>query len=921
MKNIKKPVKRKSSSSVRRARRSKKATPAPGVFNRFMLSLSNRWTPRYTLISFIVIFVTLGSLWLVLSRASTTSDLATSAGLATAHLDPTGNTLPATNYAVPANATFMSTTGNDSNDGKSVDRPVKSINSAVAKTASGGTIVMRGGEYRDWHNNNNQSVKIVDKGLTIQAYPGESPWFNGSDIVNDGWTSDGSGHWVRTWETPSFCDGKYYSYSKPPYTPQGWNTGSRSIIDTSIKETACMYEDAANDPAYPMAGDPQQVFMNNDLLQEVDSKSKLKEGTFYYDWYARKMYVGTNPSDKTVEMSARPMAIVVAGAASDVHKILGIGFKKYATNGGEGALSTGAVYFTRKTILENSVFTQNATNAIAMSNPLPGTSIKHTVVARNGGSGMTANGASKTPGARNDILIEANIFSGNNVEQGGLYCNRACGPSNVKLAHMVGFTAKDNIFEKSSARAPGFWCDLDCSDAVIVNNIVRYNGGHGIYYEVSSRGIIASNILYDNYGSGIAVAASDTKIYNNTIVNKYVASGSRVQAIWIYDDVRQAPIGKTWPWHNPDHGPNTSNVQLANNVIAGPEGKEGPRLINALNGNDGQGGNTTADKYFSVFDYNAYYYAPKQALYGYISSDGLRSTGDMVRLSNGKFENNTIAELQNDNLFVNRSNNDYRLNESSTAHTNKGLGLPSDVAKALGLSMGARLPRGAIFPANTTAPTPPPAQDTKGPAIAITQPAPGATVSNTTSITATATDDSSIQKLELLVDGKVKSADTASPYAFSINTKDYANGNTVFLIRGYDIHGNVGEASITLQIHNVTPPSPTEPTPSQPPAADTQTPTTPSSLSRSLSADWGRFRYNLVLKWNASTDNTGVSYYTVTRNNSSLGTTTSQSFTDKTIAKDIDYTYGVTAHDKAGNVSSKATVHARASCFLVWCSL
>lgn len=921
MKNTKKLPKRKLPNPARRTRRNKKTTPVVmGVFDRAIASLSNRWTSRHSLISFIIIFGVLGSLWLVLSRASTTGDLATSAGLATEHLEPTGNTLPATNYAIPANATFMSTTGNDSNDGKSVDRPVKTINSAVAKTASGGTIVMRGGEYRDWYNNNNQSVKIVDKGLTIQAYPGESPWFNGSNVVNDGWSSDGSGHWVRAWETPSFCDGKYYSYSKPPYTPQGWNTSSRSIIDTSIKETACMYEDAANDPVYPMAGDPQQVFMNNNLLQEVDSKSKLKEGTFYYDWYARKMYVGTNPSGKTVEMSARPMAMVVAGPSNSTHKILGIGFKKYATNGGEGTLSTGAVYFTRKTILENSVFTQNATNAISMSNPLPGTSIKHTVVARNGGSGMTANGESKTPGARNDILVEANIFSANNAEHGGLYCNRACGPSNVKFAHMVGFTAKDNIFEKSSARAPGFWCDLDCSDAVIVNNIVRDNDGHGIFYEVSSRGIIASNIIYDNYGSGIAVAASDTKIYNNTIVNRYVASSSRVQAIWIYDDVRQAPVGKAWPWHKPDIGPNTSNVELANNVISGPEGKEGPRLINALNGNDGQGGNTTADKYFSVFDYNAYYYASKQALYGYISSDGLRSTSDMVRLSNGKFENNTIAELQDNDLFINRSDNDYRLNKSSTAYTNKGLALPSDVAKALGVNTGAKLPRGAIFTANTSTP-PPPAQDTKGPIIAITEPTAGATVSNTASISATATDDSSIQKLELLVDGKVKITDTTSPFTFSINTKEYTNGNATFTVRGYDVHGNVGDASITLQINNAISPTPTEPEPPKLPTADTQAPTTPSSLSRSLSADWGKFRYNLVLKWNASTDNTGVSYYTVTRNNSRLGTTASLNFIDKTIEKDTDYTYGVTAHDKAGNVSSKTTVHARASCFWIWCSL
>lgn len=460
-----------------------------------------------------------------------------------------------------------------------------------------------------------------------------------------------------------------------------------------------MYEDAANDPAYPMAGDPQQAFINNVRQREVASIAQATPGNFYYDWTARKMYIGIDPSGKSIELSARPSAFTMAGADTDSHALKGIGFKRYATNGSEGTTTGGVVYLTRKTLIENSVFSENSTNGLSFSSPKNDTTIRNSVVAFNGGTGMSANGNSKNPGVRNDFNIQDNVFNSNNWEWGGLNCNRACGPAGIKLAHMVGFNVKGNIFENSFSRAPGFWCDLNCSDMVVTNNIVRNNGGSGIFYEVSNNGIIASNLVYNNEGAGILVGSANIKVYNNTVVNKY---GPRVEAIRVYDDTRTPPTPTSvWPWYDSAHdvGPNTQNVELVNNLIVGSDVQNGARLIFAAGRASMPAGNGTFDQYFSKFDYNAFYRMnASQPLYCYDSSAcaNISSVATMRTASGNKYEMNSFSVEGTATPFVNRAGENFNLKTDSLAYTSKGTGLPADVAGALGLSSGAVYPRGAI---------------------------------------------------------------------------------------------------------------------------------------------------------------------------------------------------------------------------------
>ena len=93
--------------------------------------------------------------------------------------------------------------------------------------------------------------------------------------------------------------------------------------------------------------------------------------------------------------------------------------------------------------------------------------------------------------------------------------------------------------------------------------------------------------------------------------------------------------------------------------------------------------------------------------------------------------------------------------------------------------------------------------DTTAPVTAITAPAANATVSGTTSITASATDNVGVSRVEFYVSGVLKGTDTSAPYAYSWNTTSTANGSYSLTSRAYDAAGNVGQsAAVSVTVSN-----------------------------------------------------------------------------------------------------------------------
>jgi hypothetical protein len=101
--------------------------------------------------------------------------------------------------------------------------------------------------------------------------------------------------------------------------------------------------------------------------------------------------------------------------------------------------------------------------------------------------------------------------------------------------------------------------------------------------------------------------------------------------------------------------------------------------------------------------------------------------------------------------------------------------------------------------------------DTNPPAVAITAPATGTTVSDTLLIQATATDNIGVEHVEFLVDGQLRYATTRPPYAYSLDTFGLANGGHTITVRAYDLAGNVGQASVNVTVQNAVVPLPAIP--------------------------------------------------------------------------------------------------------------
>jgi parallel beta-helix repeat protein len=583
-------------------------------------------------------------------------------------LDGSGKTVPDSSYPIPTGAIFMSSTGSDVNTG-TISSPIQTFNKAIDLIASGGTIVIRGGTYRDWYNNGAGSYKVATKTMTIQAYPHEQVWFDGTDVApSNNWVDDGAGHWYVDWNTPSFCSNGYYNYK---YDAQPTlNTGP------------CSHFDVYGDPAYLAAGDPQMVYIDGQYVYETNNLSGVSNSRFFYDWSAKRMYIGTNPIGHKVELAARPIALQTS--APNVN-ILGIGVRRYATNEYSNA-TIGAFYIGgANSLVENSAFVQNAGGGLYMQ--AQGGHVNHTVLALNGYTSMGSNGHQHSTGIHDGLVVENSLIDGNNREHYGVGCSVSCGSAGIKIAHMDGFTIKNNIFQNNVGKAGGFWCDLACTGAVIINNISRNNGDVGLFYEVSSDGIIASNLVYGNGGYGIRVASATTKIYNNTLVDNTGYGG-----IWVYDDTRSYGVGG-WT----DVGPDTQHDEIVNNIISDSNGQNS--IISAQGKSTSIPPNTTPSQFFDAYDYNSYFRSKgvNEFLLRWITpmTDTHYNTIATVSSAFGFDTHSTDATAGIDPFFIDPSNANYIVRSRSPAY-HSATTLPDDVAAALGLNNKTGYSRGAI---------------------------------------------------------------------------------------------------------------------------------------------------------------------------------------------------------------------------------
>jgi hypothetical protein len=88
--------------------------------------------------------------------------------------------------------------------------------------------------------------------------------------------------------------------------------------------------------------------------------------------------------------------------------------------------------------------------------------------------------------------------------------------------------------------------------------------------------------------------------------------------------------------------------------------------------------------------------------------------------------------------------------------------------------------------------------DTKAPTVAITSPASGSFVTGTVTISAAASDNNQVTKVEFFNDGALLGTDTSAPFSLAWNTTAASQGVRFLSAKAYDAAGNVGSTPYPL---------------------------------------------------------------------------------------------------------------------------
>jgi len=410
------------------------------------------------------------------------------------------------------------------------------LEAAIARVVTGDAIVLRGGEYRTG------GLKL-NQGIVMQPYADERPVLKGTEVATD-WTPLPNGLWRTSWETLF-----------PAVPADWWRPGRRGGPAT---------------PLYLFNND--MVFIDGELLGAVGAVGDVKEKTYFIDYEAGQIYLGTNPEHRLVEITAHDSALVrtirdVHGRQNDRRGpvIRGLTFTQYAyraleVEGTEPGKRMDPALFGKEvvgTILEN--LTISFCSRVAGYFRGDGLVIRNCLVADCGTEGLYVIDSS-------DVLLEKNIVTRTNSAKKltGYYA------SAVKIFNQTyRATCRDNLII-DNPYASGVWFDVGDVDAVFVNNRVE-RATEGFFVEISHGGLCAGNVFV-NCDNGVKILNSaNVRIYQNTFVNSTAVFGRN----------ERTAVADHFGWHasaGPDLDARKGHV-FANNLLVADETYRAPLLL------------------------------------------------------------------------------------------------------------------------------------------------------------------------------------------------------------------------------------------------------------------------------------------------------------------------------------------------------
>ncbi len=397
-------------------------------------------------------------------------------------------------YEIPkaAHIYYVAPDGKTDSPGTSLEQPT-TLETAIERVVTGDAIVMRGGIYRT-------GGLTLNQGITLQPYADERPILKGTQVATK-WEALRNNVWRTSW-TKLF-----------PAQPLGWWRRDREGMRT---------------PLHRFNND--MVFIDGELLRSEGWEGALDSHSYYVDYQHGYVYIGADPANRLIEITAFDSALVrttapVHGKIND-HKgaiIRGITFTQYAYRALE---VEGKKHFTAAdeptdepvglsdpatfgkevtgTVLEN--VTISYCSRVAGYFRGDGLVIRNSLISDTGTEGIYVIGSS-------DVLLERNIIRRNNIKQlTGYY------PAGVKIFNQTRrVTFRDNLIIEQPY-SNGVWYDVGNHDGVIVNNWIE-GALDGFFFEISRGATVAGNVFV-RCDKGVRVLNSaEVRVYNNTFVD------------------------------------------------------------------------------------------------------------------------------------------------------------------------------------------------------------------------------------------------------------------------------------------------------------------------------------------------------------------------------------------------------------------
>jgi hypothetical protein len=443
----------------------------------------------------------------------------------------------AKNYALPpaGHVYYVAPDGRRERSGATL-ADATTLDSAIERVVTGDAIVMRGGTYRT-------GGLMLNQGITIQPYADERPVLKGTFVATE-WEALRNHVWRARW-TRMF-----------PAKPLGWWRREREGMLT---------------PLHRFNND--MVFVDGALLQSVGWEGELNEQSFYVDYDNGYVYIGVDPTNRLVEITAFDVALLrttrpVHGKTSDrkgpvirgititqyAYRAIDIEGKKPAASVSEEPTDEPEGPADPSTYGKEVVGTTLEDVTISYCSRVAGyfrgdgLTIRRSLISDTSTEGIYVIGSS-------DVLLEKNIIRRNNVERfTGYY------PAAVKIFNQsYRVTVRDNLVI-DQPHSNGVWFDVGNVDGVFVHNWVE-GALDGFFFEISKGALVAGNVFVDCEHGIRVLNSSNVRVYHNTLVD----------APALFERTARSAAGDHFGWHpltGPDVDHREGHVFIGNLLAA-----------------------------------------------------------------------------------------------------------------------------------------------------------------------------------------------------------------------------------------------------------------------------------------------------------------------------------------------------------------